>query len=204
MKNRKQMYCSEATADMSCPSCGGGHISSSIQEERFLYGLADKAIELRASIPIRKCADCGFEFTDEAAETSRHEAVCRHLGVLTPQEVLRIREMHGLSRAEFAKLTRIGEASLHRWENGLLIQNGAMDGYLRLLAFPDNIQRLRCGSLPLNPDVGSGEHPIAALSMHGQEPATQRDNIVPFRALRPVTEEQARVASTWQLRQRFA
>jgi DNA-binding transcriptional regulator YiaG len=152
---------------------------------------------------MRKCADCGFEFTDGAAESSRHEAVCRYLSVLTPEEILRIRELNGLSRAEFAKLTRIGEASLHRWENGLLIQNPAMDSYLRLLAFPESLERLRRGVLPLNPGVGSGEHQIATPIRLRQGVATKR-NVVPFRALGKVTEEQELAASSWQLRQQVA
>jgi hypothetical protein len=48
-----------------------------------------------------------------------------------------------LSRAEFARLTKLGEATLVRWEKGSLIQNPANDQYLRLLGFEDNIRRLR-------------------------------------------------------------
>jgi putative zinc finger/helix-turn-helix YgiT family protein len=198
MNSRKEMNSSEMAGDLVCPSCGEKRINSRTEEEPFLYGVGTNAVELRASIQIRKCADCGFEFTDDAAESSRHEAVCRYLGVLTPEEILHIRKLNGLSRAEFAKLTRIGEASLHRWENGLLIQNPAMDSYLRLLAFPDNMERLRRESLPCS-DLGSGERRTAVPIMHRQQSPTERDNVVPFKALRQVTEEEALIASTWKL-----
>ena len=48
-----------------------------------------------------------------------------------------------MSRAVFSRLTRIGEASLGRWENGLLIQNLAYDHLLYLLTFPENLERLK-------------------------------------------------------------
>src|SRR6516165_4259149 len=119
MNNRKETNGSVMVRPFAGQTYGGKHINSRTEEEPFVYGVGDKALELRASILMRKCADCGFEFMDEAAESSRHETVCRYLDVLTPEEILHIRKLNGLSRAEFAKLTRIGEASLHRWENGL-------------------------------------------------------------------------------------
>ena len=73
----------------------------------------------------------------------QHEAVCRHLCVLAPKEVRGIRALHGMSRVAFAKVTGLGEATLNRWENGLLIQNRANDRYLRLLASPGNVQALQ-------------------------------------------------------------
>ncbi len=167
--NREQERSYEA--GLSCPNCGGIRIESRTEREPFTYGIGDKATELYSTISVRKCADCGFEFTDEAAETSRHEAVCRHLRVLPPAEILKIRKESGLSRAEFARLTRIGEASLHRWENGLLIQNPAMDSYLRLLAYRENIQRLRGKTSPEAPQASdSGEHNSIATDAQQGKP----------------------------------
>jgi putative zinc finger/helix-turn-helix YgiT family protein len=126
-----------------CPVCEAGDTLTSFEEERFTYGIGDRALELTARIPVRRCTVCGFEFTDDEADIARHEAVCRHLAVLTPAEIQRIRDRHSLSRAEFARLTRIGEASLARWEKGLLIQNAATDSYLRLLSYIDNLEVAR-------------------------------------------------------------
>ncbi len=51
--------------------------------------------------------------------------------------------MHdNMSRAAFSKMTGLGQATLNRWENGILIQNRANDRYLRLLASRANVQAL--------------------------------------------------------------
>jgi transcriptional regulator with XRE-family HTH domain len=50
--------------------------------------------------------------------------------------------MHDMSRAAFSRLSGIGEATLNRWENGLLVQNRANDRFLRLLASPENVRKL--------------------------------------------------------------
>jgi putative zinc finger/helix-turn-helix YgiT family protein len=126
-----------------CPVCEAGDTLTLLEEESFTHGVGDSALELTARIPVHRCAVCGFEFTDDEADVARHEAVCKHLGVLTPAEIQRIRERHRLSRAEFARLTRIGEASLARWEKGFLIQNAAADNYLRLLSYLENLEIAR-------------------------------------------------------------
>ncbi len=113
------------------------------QEHTFPYGLDDSAVELTVSLPVRICSSCGFEFLDHEAEILKHEAVCAHLGVLSPKEIRGIREAYDLSRNEFAQVTGLGEATLNRWENGIKIQTLANDRYLRLLALPLNMQRLK-------------------------------------------------------------
>ena len=112
-------------------------------EHTFAYGLGPDAAQLRVTLPIHVCPSCGFECLDDEAETLKHEAICAHLGVLSPQEVRAIRQMHGMSRAAFSKITGLGEATLNRWENGVLIQNPANDRYLRLLAAPHSLPILR-------------------------------------------------------------
>src|SRR5207245_1327293 len=77
------------------------------------------------------------------AEDLRHETVCRHLKVMTPKEVSAVRKKYGLNREEFAAVTRIGDASLARWESGQVIQNPANDNFLYLLTFDDSLERLR-------------------------------------------------------------
>jgi len=62
---------------------------------------------------------------------------------MVPAEVLDLRSSYGLTRAEFAEATRIGEASLARWETGQLIQNPANDNFLYLLRFRENWERLK-------------------------------------------------------------
>lgn len=126
-----------------CPNCESSKLTTSIESETFKYGGGDKAVELTASIPVLTCLDCNFQFTDETASEIRHDAVCRHLGVMTPKEVKSIRLQYTLSRQEFADISRIGEASIARWEAGLLIQSAAYDEYLHLLSFRENFERVQ-------------------------------------------------------------
>jgi len=116
------------------------------RDHTFTYGADESAIRLTVSVPIETCGECGSGFLGHEAERLMHEAVCIHRGVLTPREVRTVRERHGLSRAAFAEISGLGEATLHRWENGIHLQNRANDHYLRLLASPDNLRALQRSS----------------------------------------------------------
>ena len=98
---------------LSCPSCGHGPVQTTLIEHKFPYGDGQRAVELSATLPLRRCLECGIEFFDSLAEDLQHEAVCRHLGVVTPSEVRAVR------------------------------QNAANDQLLYLLTFPENLVRLR-------------------------------------------------------------
>jgi putative zinc finger/helix-turn-helix YgiT family protein len=126
-----------------CPECGKGAIGTRFETDKFVYGTGKDAVELSATVPVHRCEGCNFEFTDEAADRVKHEAICHHLDLLTPREIARIREQYSLSRAEFSRVTKIGEASINRWENGLLLQGASMDLYLYLLSFPENFERIQ-------------------------------------------------------------
>jgi putative zinc finger/helix-turn-helix YgiT family protein len=145
MKTESKEHSAPATVAsvLRCPLCGHEDVQSTPAEETFTYGVGEGATQITVTVPVRTCARCGYQYTDDEAEDVRHEAVCRHLGVLTPREILALREKHGLSRAAFAALARVAEASLGRWERGALIQDGTADQLLYLLQFEDNIQRLR-------------------------------------------------------------
>jgi len=126
--------------DPQCPDCGGP-IRTELVPDRFTYGTGSEAVELRCTVPVRICDQCGAEFIDEEGEQIRHETVCRHLGLLTPSEVQVLRQRFG-TQAAFANLTGIGEASLSRWETGASIQSKAYDNYLRLLGRAENVAYL--------------------------------------------------------------
>lgn len=128
---------------LECPDCNSTNVKTEYVLEKFKHGTAKKFVELEANIPLRKCQDCEFEYTDFEAEDVQHEAICNYLGVMTPNEIIALRKSYGLTRAQFAELTQIGEASLARWETGEFIQNAAYDNYLRLLYSSKNIELLR-------------------------------------------------------------
>ncbi len=130
--------------DYTCPQCGEkGGVATSLYPHTFRYGSGESTVDLTVELPLRRCSACEFEFLDDEAERLEHEAICAHLGVLSPKEIRGIREAYDLSRNEFAQVTGLGEATLNRWENGIKIQTLANDRYLRLLALPLSMQRLK-------------------------------------------------------------
>ena len=126
---------------VTCAMCGSSQVTTKWQKDRFEYGGGEAKVELEVGIPVHSCAECSFEFTDHSADILQHEAVCRHLGLLTPSEVRAVRS--NMSRAEFSRQTGIGEASLNRWEKGVVIQNVAMDNFLYLLSLHGNFETLQ-------------------------------------------------------------
>jgi putative zinc finger/helix-turn-helix YgiT family protein len=96
-------------------------------------------------VPVEICTNCGEQYSGPEAARLHHEAICKTFGFLTPREICSLREDQlRLTQEEFAKLTGIGLATISRWECGRLVQNRAMDTYLRLLqANPENVRLLR-------------------------------------------------------------
>ncbi|GMV10656.1 MAG: hypothetical protein AMXMBFR55_23900 [Gemmatimonadota bacterium] len=145
-----------------CPQCDGTDIDTSIERDSFEFKNSGESHSISALVPFRVCRSCGFAYTDHEAETARHEAVCRYFGLLTPTEILRIREGYGLTREQFATITKIGTATLGRWERGVVLQNPANDQYLRLLADPRVFAKLQPAPVqPLRPVV-AGSAPRTA------------------------------------------
>ncbi len=126
-----------------CPDCGSSNIKTCQKDYIFPYGSGGNKVELVANVPVRTCSDCGFSFLDSAAEDICHKAVCQHLGVMTPSQIKDLRNLYGLTQAQFSEITKLGEATLSRWERGILIQNQAYDNYLYLLGFRKNFDVLR-------------------------------------------------------------
>jgi putative zinc finger/helix-turn-helix YgiT family protein len=123
-----------------CPECGHSEMDTRWEDSPFTYGSGADAVEISVRLPVRKCCKCGFEFLDEEAEDLSHEAVCRHLGRLTPLQIKDLREKYVFSRADLERLTGLGEASIARWERGELIQNA---GNSRDLQVPVLARRAR-------------------------------------------------------------
>ena len=128
---------------LECPECGELAVSTRMTPHTFNYGHGENAIPITTILPLRVCGQCEFEYYDKEGQDAQHEAVCRHFGLMTPAEIRQLRERHELSRAEFADLTGLGEATIARWERGALIQNVGNDRFLRLLGREENVGLLR-------------------------------------------------------------
>jgi putative zinc finger/helix-turn-helix YgiT family protein len=125
-----------------CPECGNTKLVETIREQQFTYGTQENAVMLTASMPVISCEDCHYEYFDERGEVARHVAVCRHLGLQTPEEIREVRNATGMSRTAFCDLTGFGTASLQRWEAGMVVPNASSDRLIFLLRFKENIERL--------------------------------------------------------------
>ena len=134
---RHDTECREEIAQPQCPNCDSTNVENRTTTDKFQYGVGDNAVELTATIPISHCRACGLEYSGEDAERIRHEVICEHLQLLSPNRIAEVRTSYGVSRAKFAEISRIGMATLSRWENGEILQNAAMDMYMRLLARRD-------------------------------------------------------------------
>jgi HTH-type transcriptional regulator / antitoxin MqsA len=118
-----------------CPNCGHAPLREETVTDRFEYraeGEEPFMVEAHG-VPVEVCPNCGERYFGPAAVRVQHAAVCRALGLLTPEEIQAIRERFGPTQTEFARLTGIGEATISRWERGRMLPNRAMDHYLRLL-----------------------------------------------------------------------
>src|SRR5262245_60188654 len=71
-----------------CPRCGNNSAAIRMKRDTFLYGTGESAAELSVLVPVHTCSVCGFEYTDAVAEEARHEAVCQHLGLLAPRQIV--------------------------------------------------------------------------------------------------------------------
>ena len=80
---------------------------------------------------------------DGEAEDLCHVAICKHLGVMSPEQIKALRGLYKLTQTQFCEVSKLGEATLSRWERGIVVQNSAYDNYLYLLGFIENMDRLQ-------------------------------------------------------------
>ena len=86
--------------------------------------------------------DQARDLRQRAFETYR-----RKYRLLAADEIRAIRERHGLTQAQLARLLRLGANTLSRWEAGRIVQTAAMDVLLRLVRdVPGSLDYLRRGA----------------------------------------------------------
>jgi len=158
-KNSKRNEAGVKDATIKCAECGSENVTTSDEQYNFPYYVGDDSVELTACVPIRICTDCGFRYLDKTAEQFCHDAICEHLGVMKPIQIKALRDYFRLTQAEFSKITKIGEATLSRWERGIVIQNEAYNNYLYLLGLEGNLQKIRERGKSTEPMVSNVERP---------------------------------------------
>lgn len=124
----------EKQQEIICPCCDTPNARIELSKQQFAYAGKEGEVLLIADVPVLYCPSCQMSFVTADGEQAQHEAVCRHLGRLTPREIKEIRKSLNLSQNDLAARSKIGVASIKRWESGSHIQSAAMDKLLRSLS----------------------------------------------------------------------
>lgn len=107
---------SAATVADPCPQCDGEEVVTRWVDDVMTWGSGDLKSRIPVYVPVRTCAACDLQYIDQHGERLRHEAICRHLGVLSPADIRSIRRGYGMTRAAFAHFTGLGEGN--HWAMG--------------------------------------------------------------------------------------
>jgi DNA-binding transcriptional regulator YiaG len=126
-----------------CFFCGSNQVHARKVMDRVqfetIFGMAAKEVHLPALV----CAACGQAVIGEEGQELRDQIIAKERRERIAAEILQIRGSTALTRNEWLALTRIGDASLSRWENASLEPNAAYANYLFLLSYRDNLHRLK-------------------------------------------------------------
>ncbi|HQP38330.1 MAG TPA: type II toxin-antitoxin system MqsA family antitoxin [Polyangiaceae bacterium] len=121
-----------AIANDACPSCG-----TAMKETRGRLAYPVNGEDMKIAASHLRCSKCGeVVLRLEDARRLRADAIGAYrkkYRLLSADEIRAVREHHGLTQAELAKLLHLGQNTVSRWEAGRNVQTGAMDVLLRLL-----------------------------------------------------------------------
>lgn len=74
------MQGTEVDLRTTCAQCGAAGVTTTIEQQTFPYGVDGPGqVMLAATVPVRHCAVCGFDYTDFEGEDARDAAVTAHL-----------------------------------------------------------------------------------------------------------------------------
>lgn len=121
---------------MKCVECGKGRMRMRLA--RVPHEIRGLKFEVEDRVNV--CDACGF-ITIPLARADEHgrlvDATYRRLaGILTAEEIREARQRLGMSQREFAEYLGVGEASVKRWETGVLPDKSSSD-LIRLKTDPE-------------------------------------------------------------------
>lgn len=96
-----------------------------------------------AELDAPRCRECGEIVMDDHTNHQVSDAFRKQLGLLSPEEIRRNREVLGLTPGELSEALGAAEATLRRWETGGEIPGSRDDRLLRIFfEFPSVRDRL--------------------------------------------------------------
>ena len=127
----------------SCPHCerkGTLHLETVTDEVTIRTTLGSFQTAITYSQVV--CDSCEEAFTDAAGAAVYDSEIESKRKAFVAAQVRQIRELTGLSRSEFLAITKLGDASLTRWETGAGEPTAAYASFLVLLRLPENLRHL--------------------------------------------------------------
>ncbi len=127
-----------------CPICGEGLLKKKIIQETFSYKGNYRTIE---NYIVYECSDCGESIVDPKT-LKETEKIIRDFhrevdGLLTSEEIKKIRNQLGYTQNDFSRILGGGIKSFTRYENGTVTQSKSMDNLLRIIQkYPDTLDVL--------------------------------------------------------------
>lgn len=117
------------TMTKTCPVCEGCVKHAELEKHGVFRG-----VEVTYTATLQQCAECGLELAgiEEAAVMQERLAYAyrKTVGLLSSEDIRRLRQEKGLSQQGLADALDVGVASIKRWETGV-IQSKSMDTLLR-------------------------------------------------------------------------
>ncbi len=105
------------------------------------YPVYGEQTEIQASVAV--CKNCGKVIFNEELDSANlllaYDAYRKKHKLLSPTEIIAIREQYGLSQRSFAKLLDWGDKTIRRYESGSL-QSKAHNSLLLFLRNPENME----------------------------------------------------------------
>jgi putative zinc finger/helix-turn-helix YgiT family protein len=128
-----------STTDEYCVVCGQ---DGPLRREARLTEFHVRGETLRFAVPMKVCPGCGTAEADgvDPAEIAFSEYRNRK-GLLTPEQIRKLRERYKLSQKSLAALLGMSEATINRYEGGGL-QDEAHDAALRACESPEFVRGL--------------------------------------------------------------
>jgi putative zinc finger/helix-turn-helix YgiT family protein len=132
MKNASKRNNRNTILPPHCPGCGEASPWSRVKVPQ-TQEFRGEALEVTA--PLRRCSSCGFSLLTTEDATALTQATVatwqeKH-GLLTASDMTQRRKKLGLSQKGLSEVSRLGSASIKRWESGLVAQTEAHDTVLR-------------------------------------------------------------------------